>query len=406
MATCRICDTAIDPFMSFGRMPIANGFLMPDQFQDEYFFDLKPAFCAACKTFQIVEQPDPARMFHENYAFFTRSSAWMVEHFTGFAQWLRETYLQGDDPFCVEIGSNDGAMLQSISDAGIRHLGVEPSANVAAVARRHGVNSEVAFFGQETAERVRAQHGAADSISAANVMCHIPNLRDVGQGVDALLKDDGVFIFEDPYLGDVLRKTSYDQIYDEHVFLFSGLSVGNIFRPHGLELIDVIPQWTHGGSMRYVLGRTGRHEVSPAVADVLKCEQDQGMQSAETYDRFRENCERSRTILRSILDDVGKSGRRVVGYGATSKSTTVINYCGLGPDDVEFISDTTPIKQGKFSPGAHIPIRPYEDFAADYPDFALLFAWNHEREIMAKEEKFMTRGGQWIVFVPQPEIRK
>jgi len=386
-------------------MPIANGFLTPEQFDDEYFFDLDPAVCPSCKTFQIVEQPDPTRMFHENYAFFTRSSKWMVEHFTRFAGWLRETYLPGEDPFCVEIGSNDGAMLQSIADAGIRHLGVEPSANVAAEARRHGVNSEVAFFGQETAARVRAQHGPADSISAANVMCHIPDLRDVAQGVDTLLKDEGVFIFEDPYLGDVLEKTSYDQIYDEHVFLFSALSVGNIFRPHGLELIDVIPQWTHGGSMRYVLGRAGRHVVSPAVGALLKREREQGLQHPATYDRFRENCERSRSALRSILNDVRGAGKRVVGYGATSKSTTVINYCDLGPEQIEFISDTTPIKQGKLSPGAHVPIRPYEDFQADYPDFALLFAWNHEREIMAKEEAFMAQGGKWIVFVPQPEIR-
>ena len=236
-------------------------------------------------------------------------------------------------------------------------------------------------------------------------MCHIPDLRDVAKGVDTLLKDDGVFIFEDPYLGDVLEKTSYDQIYDEHVFLFSALSVSNIFRSHELELIDAIPQWTHGGSMRYVLGRTGRHDVSPAVGALLERERNQGLQLPATYDRFRENCERSRGALRSILEDVKGAGKRVVGYGATSKSTTVINYCGLGPDQIEFISDTTPIKQGKLSPGAHIPIRPYGDFQSDYPDFALLFAWNHEREIMAKEQEFMAQGGKWIVFVPQPEIR-
>ena len=156
MATCRICDTTIDPFMSFGRMPIANGFRTRDQVDDEYFFDLAPAVCPDCKTFQIVEQPDPTRMFHENYAFFTRSSKWMVDHFSGFAGWLRENYLTGDDPFCIEIGSNDGAMLQGIADAGIRHLGIEPSANVAAVARQHGV-------------RPNSRHGFASSMARRTV---------------------------------------------------------------------------------------------------------------------------------------------------------------------------------------------------------------------------------------------
>jgi len=386
-------------------MPISNGFLAPEQFANEYFFELEPAFCSKCFTFQINNQPDPARMFHENYAFFTRTSRTMVAHFADFAGWLKDNYLTSINSFAVELGSNDGAMLENLAAAGIHHLGVEPSANVAAEAEKHGVKSLVAFFGSETGQKILDEHGPADSISAANVMCHIPDINDVGRAADILLKDTGVLIFEDPYLGDVIEKTSYDQIYDEHVYLFSAQSVANIFAPHGLELVDLLPQLTHGGSMRYVLGRQGHRAISPAVGEILEKERTLGLTDAATFDRFRENCERSRTLLVEILKKLKAEGKRVAGYAATSKSTTVLNYCDIGPDLIEFISDTTPIKQGKFTPGKHIPVRPYEDFRANYPDYAVLFAWNHEKEIMANEQEYMDVGGKWLVFVPEPEIR-
>lgn len=400
MSTCRICGSSIERFMSFGRMPIANGFLSLEQFADEYFFDLDPAFCAQCGTFQIIHQPDPSRMFHENYAFFSQTSRGMANHFEAFARQVKETHLS-DDPFVVEIGSNDGIMLRHFAQSGIRHLGVEPSANVAAAAREQGVRTLCAFFGKEAADAILAEHGAADVILAANVMCHIPDLHSVGEGVNRLLKPDGVLIFEDPYLGDVLEKTSYDQIYDEHVYLFSVASVSSAFRPHGLEVIDVQPQSTHGGSMRYVLGRKGRHSVSAAVERQRAHELALGLHLPETYDRLRANCERSREQLVALLSELKAAGKRVVGYAATSKSTTVTNYCGIGPDLIEFISDTTPIKQNKFSPGMHIPVRSHTDFVSNYPDYALLFAWNHQREILEKEQAFIASGGRWILFVPE-----
>jgi len=405
MSNCRACNTEVQPFMSFGQMPIANGFLKETEFSDEYFFEMEVAFCSACNTFQLINQPDPERMFHENYAFFTRTSRAMVAHFAIFADWLKGSYLTGENPFAVELGSNDGAMLENLAKAGIRHLGVEPSANVAAEAEKHDVKSLVAFFGSKTAQDILDEHGPADTISAANVMCHIPAMNDIGHAADILLKETGVLIFEDPYLGDVIEKTSYDQIYDEHVFLFSAHSVSSIFGPHGFELIDLLPQKTHGGSMRYVLGRKGQHVISSSVREILNKEQALGLTDAATFDRFRENCERSRTMLVSILKDLKSKGKRVVGYGATSKSTTVLNYCDIGPELIEFISDTTPIKQGKLSPGKHIPVLAYEDFKAKYPDYAVLFAWNHEVEIMANEQGFMDAGGQWVVFVPEPAIR-
>jgi len=390
--------------MSFGRMPIANAFLTPCQFNDEYFYDLATAFCPACETFQIIDQPQAEQMFHEAYAFFTRTSRAMVDHFGVYADWVQQKFMGADDPFVVEIGCNDGAMLENFAKRGIRHLGIEPSANVAAEAARHGIRTDVTFFNLEVARRVRAQDGPANAIIAANVICHIPDINEVARGVAHLLATDGVFIFEEPYLGSMIEKGSYDQIYDEHVFIFSAGSVQNAFRPHGLELIDVMPQPTHGGSMRYVLARKGARRVAPAVQQAIASEAEQGLGRADTYESFRSRCERSRDELVKLIKGLRADGRRVAGYGATSKSTTVLNYCHLGPQDIEFISDTTPAKQNKFTPGTHIPVMAYEKFFGNYPDYAVLFAWNHEAEILAKEKGYAAAGGKWIKFVPEVKV--
>jgi methylation protein EvaC len=402
---CRVCDSSIEAFMSFGRMPIANGFLTAEQVADEYFFELAPAFCNKCGMFQLVEQPQPDKMFHDQYAFYSSTSRYMQIHFNAFAKAVMQDILSGHrDPFVVELGSNDGIMLRHFHDRGIRHLGVEPSVNVADVARGSGIRTISAFFNLKLAEDIVAEHGHADAILAANVMCHIPDLRGIAAGVQRLLKADGVLIFEDPYLGDMIAKTSYDQIYDEHVFIFSATSIKRAFAPQGLELVDVAPQTTHGGSMRYTLAPKGSRPASPRVQAQLEQERSQGLDKAETYLRFRQNCEVSRASLMQTLGGFRVQGRRVVGYGATSKSTTVTNYCGITPEHIEFISDTTPIKQGKLSPGAHIPVRAYEEFMRRYPDYALLFAWNHAAEIRDKEKAFIAAGGKWIVYVPEVKV--
>jgi methylation protein EvaC len=402
---CRVCGSKIAPFMSFGRMPIANGFLRPNETDDEYFFELAPAFCDACGMFQLLEQPHPEKMFHEQYAFYSSTSRYMQTHFEAFAYAVINTVLAGrEDPFVVELGSNDGIMLRHFKTEGLRHLGIEPSANVAEVARSQGISTISAFFDRKLAEQIAAEQGGADAILAANVMCHIPDLPGVAVGVERLLKPDGVFIFEDPYLGDMIARTSYDQIYDEHVFIFSATSVQRAFAAFGLELIDVMPQVTHGGSMRYTLAPKGSRRISKEVNEQLAKEAVLGLDRTETYLKFKANCENSRLALMQTLERLRSHRKRVVGYGATSKSTTVINYCGITPAHVEFISDTTPMKQGRLSPGAHIPVKAHGEFAKHYPEYALLFAWNHAAEIREKETGFVAAGGRWIVYVPEVAI--
>lgn len=401
MASCLVCERPVEPFIDFGRMPIANGFLSPDQFDKEWFFNLRVGFCSACSMVQLTELVDRERMFHDQYAFFSSTSKGMAAHFERFAKDVMANWLGPTDPFVVEIGSNDGITLRHFAAAKIRHLGVEPSANVAAEAQKNGVNTISKFFDEATAREIVAQHGQADAFLAANVMCHIPYIHSVVEGIRILLKPQGVVMFEDPYLGDIVQKCSYDQIYDEHAFYFSAASVSELFGRHGLELVDVIPQTVHGGELRYVLAHKGARPVSPAVAKQREFEKQLGLENPATYDTLRKRIEASRDALVALLREKKAAGKRVVGYAATSKSTTVTNYCGIGPDLVEFISDTTPIKQGKFSPGTHIPVRAYEEFKANYPDYALLFGWNHANEIMAKETDFKAAGGKWIHYVPE-----
>ena len=402
---CRISGQSLQKSVDFGRQPLGNGFLLPEQYAAEYFFPMEVGFSETSTMLQLIEQPAPEQMFHDHYAFYSSTSRFMALHFQEFAQGvMQSSYLAKTNPFVVELGCNDGIMLKNFAAAGIRHLGIEPSRNVAAVANAAGVRTLSEFFSVGVAEKIVQSEGQADAFLAANVMCHIPDIRGVVQGIRTLLKPTGVALFEDPYLGDIIEKTSYDQIYDEHVFLFSAHSIQYLFGLDGMELIDLQPQKTHGGSMRYVLGHKGAHPIKPSVAALLARESALGLHRGATFDTFRKNVEQSRTDLLGLLRDLKSQGRRIAGYGATSKSTTILNYCGIGPDLIEYISDTTPIKQGKFTPGTHIPVKPYETFQANPPDYAVLFAWNHAEEIMAKEREYIARGGKWIVHVPKVRV--
>jgi len=406
MKKCLICGNEISPFISYGQMPIANGFLPKENFSSEYYFHMQVAHCNTCSMVQLIDTPERELMFNDNYAFFSGTSQAMKLHFQKFAEDVKNNYLKVEDPFVVEIGSNDGIMLGNFKNWGVRHLGCEPSANVANVAKEKGINTIVEFFNEELAEKIVKENGQADAFIAANVMCHIPYFHSIVAGISKLLKKTGIVIFEDPYLGDVIEKTSYDQIYDEHTFLFSVNSINFIFKEYGMEVVHVEHQETHGGSMRYFIGHKGVREQSKNAKEQIEKEQILGLHKAETYEKFRNNCEKSKIELKQLLTELKNHGKRVAGYGATSKSTTILNYSEIGPDLIEYISDNTPIKQGKYSPGKHIPIVPTEFFRENYPDYAVLFAYNHAKEIMNKETEFVNRGGKWILFVPNVHIVK
>ena len=401
MTTCRVCAGPCESFISFGRMPVANGFLREEDFADEYFFDLAAAFCERCALPQLVNAVAPDRMFHGEYPFFTSSSRGMVEHFARFAAEVRSRFMPESGGLVVEIGSNDGTLLRHFIAPGVRHLGVEPSANVAVAALERGVKSVIHFFDEDSAAEILREEGDADVVLAANCFCHVHDLHALAANIDRVLKPRGVVVFEDPYVGDILDRNAYDQIYDEHMFYFSLAGVSRWLEGHGFEVVDVQPQSVHGGSMRYTVARPGTRTVGDNVEALRREERRRGLDRLDTFLRFRSRIEKSRDDLLALLRRARREEKRVVGYAATSKSTTVLNYCGITRELVEFICDTTLLKQGKFSPGMHIPVRPQAQFAGRYPEYALLFAWNHAREIMANERAFEAAGGRWISYVPE-----
>ena len=402
---CRISGAPLNIILNFGMQPLGNGFLKAEDVQDEYFFPMQVGYSEKSMMFQLVKQPLPTKMFHDHYAFFSSTSGFMENHFKSFSsQIIKSNYLSKDDPFVIELGCNDGIMLKNFSELGVRHLGIEPSLNVAKEANKKGIRTVSEFFTEELAESILRDEGQVDAFFAANVMCHIPDIMGVVRGIKKLLKPTGVIMFEDPYLGDVIEKTSYDQIYDEHVFIFSALSIQYLFDLYGFELIDLLPQNTHGGSMRYVLAHKGVYPINHSVKKIIEKEKQQGLHKLSTFNIFSENVEQSKLDLVTLLKKLKAQGKKIAGYAATSKSTTVLNYCGIGPDLISYICDTTPIKQGKLSPGMHIPVVPYQSFKDNPPDYALLLAWNHAEEIMAKDKDYVANGGKWIIHVPEVKV--
>lgn len=405
MHACRICGGAVREVLDFGRQPISDAFPLPGQVAGEFFFRLAVGCCADCHMVQQLAEVPRQRMFHHDYPYRSGESSLMRKHFHDVALWLLDTELSGPDPFVVEIGSNDGVMLRSISEAGVRHLGVDPSGAAGDVARAAGVRVRTEFFEQAVAVAIRAQDGPADVIFSANTTSHIAGLGSVFAGVRELLAPHGVFVFEDRYLGDIIDNNAFDQIYDEHCYLFSVRSVAAAASRSGLDLVDVEHLPVHGGTIRYSVAHRGQRRPSPAVGEFLAAEQARGLTDPATFARFAGNVRRIRADLVALLRDIRAQGRTVVGYGATAKSATTTNYCGLGPDLVPFTCDSTVHKQGRLMPGSHIPVRPPSAFADPYPDYALLFAWNHAGEIMAKERAFAQSGGRWICYVPDVHIR-
>ena len=400
-AECRICGGTVEEFFDFGRQPLSDAFVAPgaDPGQ-EFFFRLAVGLCGGCTMVQLMEEVPREAMFHEEYPYYSSGSVVMRSHFEDLAKHLIATELTGDDPFAVEMGCNDGIMLKTLADSGIRHLGVEPSGGVADVAASKGVRVRKSFFEESTAREILAEDGPADVIYAANTLCHIPYMDSILDGVKALLKPSGVFVFEDPYLGEIVKRTSFDQIYDEHFYFFTLRSVQQMAQRHGLELVDAQRLDVHGGEVRYTLAPAGSRTPSEAVHELLAEEQAAGLHERATLEAFGAKVLQVKEDLVALLRKAKDEGKRVVAYGATAKSATIANLCGLGPDLVEFVCDTTPAKQNRLTPGTHIPVKPAAAFSDPYPDYALLFAWNHADEIMAKEQAFRDAGGQWILYVP------
>ena len=394
---CKITNKKIKPFMSFGLMPIANGFLDKKYFKKEFLFKMEVGFSEEISLFQLNDHPKPKLMFNKNYPFFTSSSKYMIKHFKDYSNWVKRYYFKNTKKV-IEIGSNDGTLLKNFKSSKTEILGIEPSNNVASVAIKRKINTINKFFSSKTANSIKNFKNKTDLICGANAICHIPNLNDLIKGIDILLSRKGVFVFEEPYLGSMYEKTSYDQIYDEHIFMFSVSSVKKIFDLYNFDLIDVKKQKTHGGSMRYVVARRGEYKIKNIVKKYISQEKKKDIDNIKGCLKFKKNCENSKKKLRNMILSIKKGNKSIAGYAATSKSTTILNYCGINNKHINFICDTTKNKIGKYTPKTHIPIVDVNHFRKNIPDYTFLFAWNHKDEIFKKEKKILKKTN-WIAHI-------
>jgi methylation protein EvaC len=392
---CKITKRLIFPFMSFGKMPIANGFIKKKDFNKEFFFKMEVGFNEELSLFQLNDHPKPEKMFNENYPFFTGSSEYMKVHFENYAKFVKKNFLKSNSKI-IEIGTNDGTFLKNFSKDKIKMMGFEPSANVAKEAKKNGIPVVADFFNSNNIFKIPSFIKKTDLICASNVICHIPNLNDLIKTIDILLTSSGTFVFEEPYLGAMFEKISYDQIYDEHIFIFSATSIKKIFERYDFDLVDAYPQETHGGSMRYIIKRKKKSSLSSNLKNILIKEKKSKLDSIESCLNFKKNCEISKIKINDKINKIKNSGKSICGYAATSKSTTVLNYCGINGSQIDYICDTTKEKIGKYTPGTHIPVKDMNYFYKNQPDTIYLFAWNHKKEILNKEKKFK---GEWFSHV-------
>jgi len=385
---CKFSQKKISPFMSFGKMPMANQFLTKDQFAKEFFYDLEVGFSEKYYLFQVNDHPVSQNIFNDDYPFYTSKSNYMINHFRIFADWIKKNYLR-ESSRVIEIGANDGSFLKNFNTKNIIHYGFEPSKKIAQVAKNKGLNMIADFFNEKNAKNLDKFTKNTDVVFAANVICHIPDLNDLIKGIDAVLSKKGVFIFEEPYLGSMFKKVSYDQIYDAHIYIFSLLSVREIFKKYNFDLIDAYPQITHGGSMRYVIARNNQRPISNRVNKIINNEILLNMDTLKSCKTFKNNCEISRDKFKKKITIFKNQGKKICGYAASAKSTTLLNYCKIDRNLIEFIVDSTKEKVGKFSPGMHIPVVSENYFHKHLPDLLVLLSWNHKKEILSKEKKYI-----------------
>ena len=381
---CRIDKSKCNVFLSLGKMPIANGFINKKNNKKEFFYKLKCAFNKKLSLFQIVDFPSPKRMFNKDYPFYTSSSNFMINHFKNFSNFLKKKYLKKNS-IIIEIGSNDGTFLSHFNKK--TSIGFEPSKSVHDVALKKGLRSINKFFNLKNISKLRKYYGKIDLIFGANVFCHIPDQIDLIKSMDKLLSSNGAIIFEEPYLGSMYKKVSYDQIYDEHIYMFSLTSVKKIYENFGFELIDAYPQITHGGSMRYVIKRQENSKKSKNLINLLYNEKKNKIDKFSACLKFKKNVINSKKKLRLKIKKILMKKNRICGYGATSKSTTILNFCNINNSMIDCIYDTTRDKIGKLTPGTHIPVVDYKLFKKSKYKHVFLFAWNHKKEILKKEKK-------------------
>ena len=402
---CRACGSAeLSLVIDLGSQPLANNLLAPnDSVAAEPRFPLDVRVCEKCWLMQLGFTVPPVRMFAD-YVYFSSFSAHMLGHAAEAAARYTQEKSLGSNSFVVEVASNDGYLLKNFVHQGVPCLGVEPAANIAEVARKAGVPTLCEFFGQQTAGRIRAEQGPADLILGNNVFAHAPDINDFVAGIQALLAVDGWAILEFPYAVDMLQKVEFDTIYHEHIFYLNLTPLIPVFARHGLEIFDVERLEIHGGSLRIFVAHAGRQRIKKEVTATLAQERALGVDGLAFYAQFNNAAERVRAELSRFLDEQQAAGKTIAAYGASAKGSTLLNYLGRPSAHIRFIADRSTYKQGKLSPGLHIPIVSSEELVTRRPDFALLLVWNFAEEVFNQQQAYLAAGGVFVTPVPRLKL--
>lgn len=401
---CRVCNNeGLRKFLKLGPTPPANSLLKQEELQlKEPFYPLDIYFCPKCGLVQLRDVVSPEILF-KDYVYLTGMSKTMEQHFHLLAVEVANNFNLGKEDLVVDIGSNDGTLLKGFKKLGTRTLGIEPATNVALIAERGGIETLNDFFSVELAKYIIEKKGHARVIAGTNVFAHINDLNEILHAVKNLLTSDGIFIIEVPYLVDLLSKTEFDTMYHEHLSYFSLRPLVTLFKKFNMELFSVKRISVHGGSIR-CYARRSPSTMQNSVYQLLSTEEDLKLNSFDTYLEFSARVRKIRLQLTSLLKRLKRGGHRIIGYGATAKGNTLLNYCKIGTDILEYIVDNTPFKQGLYTPGMHVPVVPSDRIIIDLPEYTLLLAWNYLDEISRKEQRYMELGGKFIVPIPEPRI--
>ncbi len=407
MPTCRFCGSALrHTFVDLGMSPLCQTQISRENLdKGESFYPLHVYVCDQCWLVQLQEYVAADVIFSRDYPYFSSYSDSWVAHAGRYVEHMVNDFRLSPKSFVVELASNDGYLLQHVQRAGIRCLGIEPTGSTAAAALTRGIPTLQEFFGLELARRVAAESGHADVVAGNNVLAHVPNLNDFVAGIAALLKPDGVGTFEFPHLLRLIEHNQFDTIYHEHFSYFSLVTVRAVFARHGLQVFDVRELPTHGGSIRVYVQHsvTGGRPVEARVAELLGTEVAAGITDLALYGRFQERVHATKRELLRFLIEARNGGKRVAGYGAPGKGNTLLNYCGIGTDFLDFTVDRNPAKQGTWTPGTRIPILAPEAILERQPDYVLILPWNLRNEIIQSMSAVRGWGGKFVLPIPTVE---
>jgi methylation protein EvaC len=407
--SCSFCDSRrMGKVMDFGEVALAGGFLKLEQFDQEQRFPLRVYFCEDCYAVQVVDKVPPDVLFH-NYFYFSSSINTLREHFQSYAEEVTARFLKPDSATVLEFGCNDGVLLRPLAEQGVRTvIGVDPAKNIVAGIDDPRVTLVNDFFTEQVADRIVAKHGTLDMIMANNVYAHIPDIQGTTRAVSRALSDEGVFVFEVHYLGKVVDDMQYDMIYHEHLYYYSLLSAMKHLERYGMMVFDIKPIPIHAGSMRFYVCKNGsRHSysVSQRVKMLAAEERTKGYERYDTFRRFSDKVHSHRARLTGLLDRLKRSGHRIAGYGASGRANTIIQFCGIRHDHLDYMIDDAPAKIGYYTPGSHFRIFPSSVLAeAGAPDYLLVFAWSFFDEIRKRNAGYLERGGHMILPLPDVTI--